>query len=381
MSLDREEVDSYQLIVRAFDNPLNSSYRLSSEVNVTILVSDMNDNAPIFLQREYNASILDNQRRRTEILRVTATDEDGGLNGEIRYEISVPDPNDPGRFLVNKTSGVIYRERRIIFENQNVYTFTVRAVDQSTTPLADTTVVTIYVHNVNENPPLFDQSEYNTTVVETTDISTVVLTVSAQDPDEGLIGEVMYRIVSEFDAAGSFGVNRTSGEVFVESRLDFDVRDYVFFVVEAYDGGFPQPFTDRTNVTVYLVGENDEAPSIIFPDGFHPTVPENEGPGITVVFLSQYTIDPDIGQGGEFTFRLVETFDEYSQNDSFSFNETTGLITSLRTFDRELQPEGIVVAIETIDFGIPQQSQVTNITIIIGDKNDHAPYFGEQWYC
>ena len=375
VSLDREEVDSYELVVGAYDNPLNRSYQLTSEVNVTILVLDMNDNAPIFLQREYNASILDNQRRRTEILRVMATDEDAGLNGEIRYVISVPDPTDSDAFLVDETSGVIYRERIIMFEDQAVYNFTVRAIDRGTTSLADTTVVVIYVHNVNENPPEFDQSEYNTTVLETTNISTVVLTVRAVDPDVGQIGEVRYRIVSDFDAAGSFGVNSTSGEVYVESRLDYDVRDFVFFVVEAYDGGFPEPFTDRTNVTVYLVGTNDEAPSIIFPDGFFPTVPENEDPELEVITLSQYTFDPDLGRGGEFRFRLVEIFDEYSQNASFSFNESTSLITSLRRFDRELQPEGIIVAIETIDFGDPQQSQVINITIMIGDKNDHAPYF------
>ncbi len=375
VSLDHEEVNSYKLVVRAVDHPLNDSYQLSAEVNVTILVGDRNDNAPVFLSPAYNASIRDDQRRRAEILRVIATDADGGSNGQIRYLISTPDPTDSDAFLVNEISGVIYRERRIEFEEQSVYSFTVQARDGGSFPLADATTVTIYIHNVNENPPVFNQSEYNVTTMETTNVGTVVLNVSAYDPDFGLIGEIRYRIVSDFDAAGSFEVDRFSGEIFVNSRLDFDVREFVFFVVEVYDGGFPDPFTDRVNVTVYLTEENDEAPSIIFPDGFFPTVPENDSPGFEVVFLSQYTFDPDIGDGGNFTFRLVEIFDEFSQNDSFSFNETTGLITSLRTFDRELQPGGIIIAIETIDFGIPQQSKITNITIVIGDRNDNPPYF------
>ena len=62
--------------------------------------------------------------------------------------------------------------------------------------------LTIYVHNVNENQPMFEQQEYNTTVVETTEIGVVVLTVTADDLDVGAIGEVRYRIISEFDAAG-----------------------------------------------------------------------------------------------------------------------------------------------------------------------------------
>ena len=52
-------------------------------------------------------------------------------------------------------------------------------------------------------------------------------------------------------------------------------RDTISFQVEAYDGGFPEPFTDIANVTVFLRGENDEAPSIIFPEGFQIFVPEN----------------------------------------------------------------------------------------------------------
>ena len=91
--------------------------------------------------------------------------------------------------------------------------------------------------------------------------------------------------------------------------------------------------------------------------------------------LSQYTFDPDLGAGGEFEFGISQIYDTVSQNDSFAINSTNGLITSLRMFDREEQPDGIIVAIETTDFGRIPQSKVTNITILIGDKNDHAPYF------
>ena len=157
----------------------------------------------------------------------------------------------------------------------------------------------------------------------------------------------------------------------------FLIRNFIFFQVEAYDGGFPEPFTDLTNVTIFLRGENDEPPSIIFPEGYSPTVPENEPPGYEIVYLSNFTTDPDMGLGGEFNFSLFEIYDPFSEgaNDSFSLNTVTGLLTSLRVFDREAQPEGVVVAIETRDFGTPPQSRVTNITVVIGDKNDEVPYF------
>ena len=372
-SLDREEVAFYSFLVEAADNPDNTSLQLSSTANVTILIGDLNDNPPIFDQRSYEMSILDSVLRNDEIIQVRATDRDSGTNGEITYSIFEQDSNNPNALRINSETGVVYRFRRIRFEDQSVFRVTLRATDGG--GIHDSVPLTVYIHNVNENPPSFEQSYYNTTVFETTPVSTVVLNVSAPDPDVGLIGEVRYRVISDFDEAGSFDVTETTGEVYVNSTLDYDFREFVSFQIEAYDGGFPEPFTDVTNVTVFLAPENDEAPSIIFPDGFRPTVPENEEPGIEIVALVNYTFDPDFDEGGEFTFALIEIYDELSENDSFSFNETTSILTSLRTFDRELQPEGIMVAIETIDFGTPQQRKTTNITIFIGDKNDHAPYF------
>ena len=375
-TLDHEDVSSYTLLIEAVDNPLNNSFQLSSQVNVTILVGDFNDNSPIFDQTSYNASILDSTRRRTPIVQVNATDRDSGSNGEITYRIETQVPINPIAFAIQEDTGLVFLNRRITFEDQSEFRLLVRALDGgSGFRLTADVPVTIYIHNVNENPPVFEQEAYNVTILEITRIATVVLNVTANDPDVGLIGEIQYRIISDFDEAGSFGVTETTGEVFVNSTLDFDFRDFVFFQVEAYDGGFPEPFTDVTNITVFLIGTNDEAPSIMFPDGFQIVVPENTEPEIDIVTLRDFTFDPDFGMGGEFMFGLFDIYDELFRNDSFSLNETTGLITSLRMFDREQQPDGIVVAIETTDFGTPQQSKVTNITITIGDKNDRSPYF------
>ena len=50
------------------------------------------------------------------------------------------------------------------------------------------------------------------------------LQVHASDEDPGPIGRVRYRIITEFDAAGSFSVDHDTGVITVESRLDFDAR-------------------------------------------------------------------------------------------------------------------------------------------------------------
>ena len=224
-SLDREQVPSYTLLVEAVDNPNNSSFALSSVVNVTVIIEDVNDNSPIFEQESYEVSILDNVRRFTEIIQLRAFDQDSGSNSQITYRFEVPDPTMPNDFNIDADTGVVSRIRRVVFEEQSVYSYTVRALDNGEPfPLSTNVQLTIFVHNVNENPPVFEHSEYNTTIVETTAIGSVVLNVIAHDPDTGLIGEVRYRIVSVFDAAGSFEVNETTGDIYVNSTLDFDFR-------------------------------------------------------------------------------------------------------------------------------------------------------------
>lgn len=224
-SLDREQVPSYTLLVEAVDNPDNSSLTLSSVVNATVIIEDVNDNSPIFEQESYEVSILDNVRRFTEIIQLRAFDQDSGSNSQITYRFEVPYPTMRDDFNIDADTGVVSRIRRVVFEEQSVYSYTVRALDNAEPfPLFTNVQLTIYVHNVNENPPVFEHSEYNTTIVETTAVGSVVLNVIAHDPDTGLIGEVRYRIVSVFDAAGSFEVNETTGDIYVNSTLDFDFR-------------------------------------------------------------------------------------------------------------------------------------------------------------
>ncbi len=373
-SLDREERSSYSLVLVAVDNPQNLSNQLSSQVNVTVLIEDVNDNPPIFERSSYTVEVLDNITRRVPIIQLRAVDEDSGSNQQVTYAILREDPTYPIAFRIDSGTGEIFRNRRLSYQNQSRFIYIIEARDNAQRPSFSAPVeLTIILHDVNVNAPVFNPLFYNNTIREDEPIGTVVATVSATDGDDGPIGQVRYRIVSEFDKAGAFTVNETSGEIRVASRLDFDTRSMIHFVVEAYDGGFPEPFTDYANVTIELTGQNDEAPIIVLPNGFQLTVPENVPPEVDIAVLRDYTVDPDIGQTGDFTFQLLAIYDDYSENASFSLNETTGLLTSLRTFDREEQPNGINITVTTVDFeGLTRDM---NLTVTIRDMNDRSPFF------
>lgn len=86
--LDRETIKSTTIQVVASDGaPGNLKRSITVPVNINIM--DVNDNAPHFNQSVYNVSVTENVRLNppVPILQVYATDNDVGVNGQVRYRI------------------------------------------------------------------------------------------------------------------------------------------------------------------------------------------------------------------------------------------------------------------------------------------------------
>ena len=81
--LDREERKEMSIVLTATDG---GSPHKSATVLIHVTVLDANDNAPVFSQAVYRASIPENSPLDTVVITVQATDADEGLNGEVKYE-------------------------------------------------------------------------------------------------------------------------------------------------------------------------------------------------------------------------------------------------------------------------------------------------------
>ena len=79
--LDREQQDTYQLIIKAEDKGMPPK---SSVMQITVRVKDQNDNDPVFHPKQYQANISESTSVGTILLQVMATDADIGANGMIR---------------------------------------------------------------------------------------------------------------------------------------------------------------------------------------------------------------------------------------------------------------------------------------------------------
>lgn len=102
-SLDREVQDSYQIRIKATDRA-GAAGSLSTQVDLTIMVLDVNDNPPVFQKQDYAVTVPEDVAVGTEVLRVFATSEDIGVNAEIYYRFL--SGNELGRFSINESTGM-----------------------------------------------------------------------------------------------------------------------------------------------------------------------------------------------------------------------------------------------------------------------------------
>ncbi|KAF7649481.1 hypothetical protein LDENG_00140880 [Lucifuga dentata] len=105
--LDREEQQEFRLLLTASDG---GSPQRTGSATVHVIVLDANDNAPVFSQAVYKASLPENSPIDTVVVTLTATDADEGLNGEVTegnsFMTELIPKAAPGSCLVSKVIAV-----------------------------------------------------------------------------------------------------------------------------------------------------------------------------------------------------------------------------------------------------------------------------------
>ena len=185
--MDRETVDEFVVTIGAVDNSTVEELRLTSFVNVTVTVSDINDNFPYFDRPYFTANLLDSASVGEEVIQLYAFDDDFGSNAQIRWQVI---SGDTGTFQFDLSLGRVTVGAELRFETQFQFNYSLYAWDMGPIPNSNQIQLFITVHNENENPPVFDPSTYNVTLYESAEVGSVVLNVSAEDRDPSFIGEV-----------------------------------------------------------------------------------------------------------------------------------------------------------------------------------------------
>ncbi|KAM3612431.1 uncharacterized protein V6R79_008258 [Siganus canaliculatus] len=262
--LDRELASEYNITVTCSDEGVPS---LSSSVTLTLQISDVNDNAPVFERSSYEAYIVENNTPGLSIFTVKATDADWNQNARVSYILEDSSVNGvpvSSYVSVSADSGVIHAVRSFDYEQIKDFHFRVRAQDGGSPPLSSNVTVQILIQDQNDNPPqvLYPVQTGGSMVAEmvprSADVGYLVTKVVAVDVDSGQNAWLSYKLQKATDRA-LFEVGSQNGEIrTIRQVSDKDaVKQRLTVVVE--DNGQPS----RSATVIVNVAVADSFPEVL----------------------------------------------------------------------------------------------------------------------
>ena len=382
-TIDREEICSQQPDCwLQFDVAIRPVPKIHLEIiAVKVRIRDMNDNGPAFPKPRMSMAVSESVMPGVSFVIPAARDPDSGPNGIQGYDFR----SNSRKFELraqNTSDGtwdlkLVLRER-LDRESRGSYTMRVIARDGGVPPRTGDLTIEITVVDANDNAPKFDNTSSDVSVREDTKLGSIIVKLHAKDKDRGPNGRVTYTLSQDtVDRFGSlFGINNSSGEIFLKGPLDYE-RDKIYhLIVIASDQGGMDSVSTHARVVVRVLDVNDHRPRITvnaLTTSGQVQIPENANPGSFVTHIS--VEDADKGRNGEVSCKLR---DRNFDIQHIYQNEYT-IFTVGGSFDRERQ-SSFMLTIECQDSGdIPLRS-TKQIRVQLLDENDHPPVFTQDVY-
>ncbi|XP_030595412.1 cadherin-related family member 2 [Archocentrus centrarchus] len=359
---------------------------LSSIVYAFITVEDVPDLDPQFIGVPYIANVKENSPVDTSVLKVTAVDQDRGVNDEIIY--SIEDSTEDGLFKISSSDGIISILSAIDREAfGDTVTLTVKATESKENihgiRASVTTEVQINILDVNDNKPEFYKcgesecvkaTQFTGEVLEHS-LGSVNINMTVKDPDK--ISTTELSLEGEDKAVFSVEPSSTIVDSIVQlmirqpENLDFEEKQQMILQVIAVDKDDPT-FRSTAEVTINIKDDNDNSPTFQ-EDTYKLEVPEHSLPGTILATIT--ADDPDTMDQGNLTYKLLPDsilayFDVKSHTGEVYVKDSTLL-------DREARSL-YTVTLQARDTDGKPGSTLLEITVT--DINDQRPVMNRDSY-
>uniref|UniRef100_T1ILH8 Neural-cadherin n=1 Tax=Strigamia maritima TaxID=126957 RepID=T1ILH8_STRMM len=379
---NRENIPQYLIQVEATDGApsarpgKNPGEHNTHRKDFWIQIGDINDNPPKFAQEVYRARVKENED--TNFIVTTVTAEDPDDTASLSYQLT--GGNDQGAFDVIEDTGAIYVAGKIDYETKTRYDLILVVRDGLHEA---STIVQVEVEDVNDMPPVFNQTTYEVTLVEeeTINLPRKLVQVFAEDGDKDRPKNIIYFLSGQgTQGIGNkcFEINKATGEISVLRGLDRDLPYgrpvWRFTALASDEGGGPGSLTGFAEVIIDLTDINDNVPMFVEPF-YKGYVKENQVKDVKVMVMS--AVDYDDGPNAVLKYKILENA-KFNGADVFAINPIDATITTaICCLDREKNDQYKIVVVAS-DIGI--ESGTGTATIIIEDVNDSPPRFDRDVY-
>ncbi len=351
--LDYETKREHHISVVVHGRSADGAVIAPSRRVIRVMVADVNDNAPHFLQSHYKLEVEENNQPGTSLLQVSASDADSEHNGRVTYRL---DKHASAIFNIDPTTGQLSVLASLDREQRDVHKLTVFARDSGSPPLESAAMVSIHVLDQNDNAPVFLTPHFIFFIPENVPPFARVGVLGVTDPDEGENGNTELHVVN---SSRPFVVDNTQETLRTTTNLDREMEDRYELYLLASDHGHPVALTSTARVTIFVEDINDNQPRVILPSSNSSclTVSLETISGTMVTKI--YAIDEDSGLNSDITYAAVAP--EAVQNSSpFHVDSKSGNITVAQQLLEE-------------DLGMH------HLFIVVRDEGKPAPLYTTVW--
>ncbi|KAL6080931.1 hypothetical protein STEG23_001955, partial [Scotinomys teguina] len=376
--LDFERRAGYNLSLWASDSGKPLARRTLCHVEVLVLDVNENLHAPRFSSFVYQGQVQENSPAGTQVMVVTAQDDDGGLDGELQYFLRAGTGLEA--FSINQDTGMLETLAPLDREFTPYYWLTVQVVDRGSVPLSAVTEVYIEVTDINDNIPSMSRPVFYPSVREDAPLGTSVLQLEAWDPDSSSQGKLTFNLTGG-NHLGYFVIHPFTGLLSTARQLDRENKDehvledvfkstqapQVFTLLQGSDycsnskqlaltvatGGLVEAMVEP-GVVVCILDVNDNPPMFSH-KLFNVRLPERLRPLSSGPVYRLVASDPDEGLNGRITYSIEE-----SDEEGFRIDPVTGIVSSSSTF---AAGEYNILTIKATDSGQPALSTSVRLHI------------------
>ncbi|XP_037833456.1 protocadherin gamma-A11-like [Kryptolebias marmoratus] len=295
--LDREKQEQIILVLTAVDG---GEPQMSGTMQIVITVLDVNDNAPVFTQRTYKATVIENAPAGSVVATVTASDADKGSEGKINYSITNTLDNVKKVFKINKENGEITLITAVDFEKSRHFQLNLLASDNG--GLTHSSKLIVDVQDVNDNRPEIRIMSKSNVISEDVKPETVVTMINTEDQDSGDNGNVKCFI----DDDVPFNLKSSTTNFYslvTDSELDRERASEYNITVSCSDEGVPS-LSSSVTLTLQISDVNDNAP-VFDRSSYEAYIVENNKPGLSIFTVK--ATDADWKQNARVSYILEDS--------------------------------------------------------------------------
>ncbi|XP_040893189.1 protocadherin Fat 4 [Toxotes jaculatrix] len=380
-AIDREEMNSSVISVSIKAAQTDDSLK-TADALVSVTVEDVNDNVPEFDQSDYSPSLLENSPVDAVLLKAIVTDLDqGGFVGTLRI---LP---ESAPFSISSDGTVrVTNSTALDREAAENIRFQIEARESSPPNSVAVAEVSVTLLDENDNSPEFTSSRYEGKVFVNQTEGMLLVQIRAEDPDEGVNGQIRYSIDFGNDN-GYFSINENSGEISLAKTIPLVENRILEFplYVTARDGGI----TSRSSsAQVNIRAPGDSKPQFL-QKSYRGSVAEEQDPGAVILRVNFLAIAAEIpvtlqveteadrfaiSSSGEFTTKVKLDYDEAPHNYSVEISISDGVSSDravVQVHVTDVNDNSPVFTSSSVTRSVPEDAEVgSNVTAVPATDKD-----------